>query len=245
MTDYPERFPELFHLPCCHEPFSALSHLGGAVLFAFLGALLLLRGRGSGARLAFLGVYAAACVFMFSMSALFHMMVRGGTAHRVFERLDHGAIFFLVAGTFTPAHGLLFRGWLRWGPLLLIWTAAVTGITLKTIYFDVWHEAVGLAFYLGLGWLGLASTMLLARLHGFAFVKPLLLGGIVYTCGGVMEFVGWWTVVPGIVHPHELWHLAVLVGAFLHWQFIWQFAAGNLGRTAAIPGATHFETRMQ
>src|SRR5581483_9436497 len=115
---------------------------------------LLRRGRGDPLRLAFLGVYAGSCVVLLSMSGVYHMMVRGGTAHRVMERPDHGAIFVLIAGTITAVHGLLFIGWLRWVPILLVWTAAITGITLKTIFFSRLAEWVGLSFYLTLGWFG-------------------------------------------------------------------------------------------
>src|SRR5437879_4090908 len=103
--------PDLFHLPGFHEPFSAISHLLCAALFAWLGALLLRRARGDTLRTAFLSVYVFSCVLLFSMSGVYHQMVRGGTAHRVMERLDHGAIFILIAGTFTPVHGILFSGW--------------------------------------------------------------------------------------------------------------------------------------
>src|SRR4051794_13448772 len=100
--------PELQHFPGFYEPFSALSHLLGAFVFLILGCLLLLRGRGQRSRLIFLGIYAVAIVFLLSMSGVYHMLVRGGTPHRVLERLDHSAIFVLIAGTFTPIHGLLF-----------------------------------------------------------------------------------------------------------------------------------------
>ena len=96
---------ELHRLPCFHEPFSAASHLLGAVVFVALGYRLLRRGRGDRARLLFLGVYAASCVLLLSVSGVYHMTARGGPAHRVMERLDHSAIFVLIAGTFTPAHG--------------------------------------------------------------------------------------------------------------------------------------------
>jgi channel protein (hemolysin III family) len=217
---------ELYHLPGFHEPFSAISHLLGAVLFCVLGLVLLQRGRGNSARLVFLGIFAGSCVLLFSMSGVYHMMVRGGTARQIMERLDHGAIFILIAGTFTPTHGLLFRGWLRWGPLLLIWAAALTGITLKTIFFDDLAEWLGLSFYLTLGWFGAVSAVLLARRYGFGFLRPLLFGGLAYTIGGVMEFFGWLVVIPRVVHAHELFHLAVLLGAFFHWRFVWQIANG-------------------
>lgn len=222
--------PEIYPFSWCCEPFSALSHLAGAVIFALLGALLLQRGRGDRARLIFLAVYAASCVLLFAMSGLYHTADRGGTARRVFERLDHGAIFVLVAGTFTPTHGLLFQGALRWGPLAFVWIAAVAGITIKTIFFDDLAEWIGLSFYLALGWFGLFSGVLLARRYGFAFVKPLLWGGIAYSAGAVMEFLGWMMILPGVIHPHEIFHVAVLLGAMLHWRFIWQFADGRARR---------------
>ncbi len=237
MSDGSGQPPELYHLPWFYEPFSAISHMGGAVLFLALGAALLWRGRGNRARLVFLGIFAGANLLQFSMSGLFHMLARGGTAHRVFERLDHGAIFILIAGTFTPVHGLLFQGWLRWLPLLLIWIAAVAGITLKTIFFNDLAEWLSLTFYLTLGWFGVISTTVLAREYGLRFVKPLLLGGVVYSVGAVMEIAGWWTILPGVIHPHELWHVAVLIGAFLHWLFVWQFANGPPKQTCSGPSA--------
>jgi channel protein (hemolysin III family) len=155
------------------------------------------------------------------------MMVRGGTASRVLERLDHGAIFILIAGTFTPALGILFHGWRRWGPLAAIWIAAITGVTLKTIFFDDLAEWVGLTFYLTMGWFGLGSGIQLGRRYGFNFIKPLLLGGVAYSVGALIEFLRVMVIVPGVIHPHELFHMAVLMGAFWHWLFIWQFAAGE------------------
>jgi len=224
MTSTSQQIPELCHWPGCHEPFSAISHLAGAVIFLFLGVMLLWRGRGDRVRMAFLGVYAASCVVLFSMSGVYHMMVRGDTSRQVMERLDHGAIFLLIAGTFTPVHGLLFRGWLRWIPLILIWAAAITGITLKTIFFEDVTEWLGLSLYLTLGWVGMGSAVLLARRYGFTFIRPLLLGGLAYSLGGIMEFRGTPIIVPGWVHSHELFHLAVLLGALIHWGFIWRIA---------------------
>ena len=222
-----ETAPELYHLPGFYEPFSAISHLFGAVVFSALGLLLLRRAGGDRERLIFLGVYVASCVFALSMSTLFHMLVRGGRGHRVVELLDHGAIFLFIAGSFTPAHGLLFRGWLRWGPLVLIWGAALTGIAVKTLFFDDLEEWLGLTLYLALGWFGAISGLLLALRHGFLFVQPLLGGGVAYSVGAIVQFNQGLILIPGVVHPHELFHLAVLIGAFYHWLFVWQFANGE------------------
>ncbi len=222
--------PTLYPLPGFHEPFSAMSHLLGAFVFFLLGVLLL--GRGSRYRPGFiyLAVYAFSVVLLFAMSGVYHMMVRGGSAHRVFERLDHSAIFILIAGSFTPALGILFRGWQRWGPLLFIWTIAITGVTIKSIFFDDLAEWFGLSLYLAMGWFGAYTGYLLARRYGWNFVKPLFIGGVAYSIGALLDFTKFLIVIPGVVHPHELLHMAVLMGAFWHWLFNWQIATGKTPR---------------
>jgi len=214
-------------LPLFFEPFSAISHLAGAFLFLALGLLLLRRGRGSRLRLAFLGVYVVSGVFLFAMSGVYHMLAPG-LAREVMRRLDHSAIFILIAGSYTPAHGILFSGWLRWGPLALVWAAAITGITLKSIFFTSLSHWIGLSFYLALGWLGVVSAVFIVRRYGCGLLKPLAAGGIAYSIGGLVDLHGWLVLIPGIIHPHEVFHLAVLTGAFCHWLFVWCFATGEV-----------------
>lgn len=210
--------------PGFFEPASAISHLAGAVLFLVLGVLLVRRGRGDRTRMAYLAVYSATCVFLLAMSGVYHMMQKGGGAREVMARLDHSAIFVLIAGSFTPVHGILFHGWKRWLPLVLIWGLAICGLTLKTIFFEGFPEWLGLTFYLGLGWLGAASGTALAWRYGFRFVEPLLYGGIAYSVGAACEFFRWPVLAPGVIQAHEVFHLAVLVGMVWQWLFVWQIA---------------------
>jgi predicted membrane channel-forming protein YqfA (hemolysin III family) len=79
-----------------------------------------------------------------------------------------------------------------------------------------------------MGWTGVVPTFVLWRRHGTSFVKPLVAGAGLYTAGAVLEFVGWPTLLAGIVGPHEVFHAAVLAGMGCHWQFISQFAAGEV-----------------
>jgi channel protein (hemolysin III family) len=229
---------ELHHLPGLYEPFNAISHLLAAGLFVVLGARLVGRAAREGvdasplAHRFCLSVYAVACVFLLSTSAVFHMMVRGSTASQVMERVDHGAIFVLIAGTFTGVHGVLFRGWMRWGPIAFVWAVTAACITLKTVYFESLPEWVGFAFYLGLGW-GVAITAIpIFRRFGLAYLAPLFLGGLAYSIGAFMELMGWFVVIPGVVHAHEIWHLAVLAGAILHWSFVWKVAVEGSSASA-------------
>ena len=125
---------EAIAIPGFTEPFSSLSHLLAAGLFSFIGFLLLLRSRGSHGRLWSIGIFVFAVVFLLSMSGIYHLLEQGGEARSILNRLDHAAIFILIAGTFTPIHVMLFTGWRRWSVLAVIWLFAVAGIIVKTIY---------------------------------------------------------------------------------------------------------------
>ena len=140
---------------------------------------------------------------------------------------DHAAIFLLIAGSFTPIHAILFRGLWRWGALALVWTLAMVGVILKVLFFARMPEWLGLMLYLGFGWFGLFSGIALARRYGVAFVRPVLFGALAYTLGAVIDFLRWPVPLPGIVGPHELFHVAVLAGISCHWLFIHNIAPGR------------------
>jgi len=210
----------MLSIPGFSEPVSSLTHLAGAVVFAILSAFLIARGRGDARRVMSLAVFAFSCVLLLSFSGVYHLLSPGTAARSVLMRLDHAAIFVLIAGSFTPVHVILLRDLWHWHLLAWIWLAAIAGLVLKTVYFEVTPEWLGLLMYLGLGWLGVISTVALARRSGVRFVLPLVWGALAYTIGAVAEFLGWPVLIPGVVGPHEVFHLAVLAGISFHWAFI-------------------------
>jgi channel protein (hemolysin III family) len=176
-------------------------------------------------------------VLLLSLSGVYHLLTPETAARGVLMRLDHAAIFILIAGSFTPVHVMLLRN--RWQQNLLvgIWAAAIAGLALKTVYFDAMPAWLGLAMYLGLGWLGTISTVAIARRRGLRFVLPLLWGALAYTVGALADQFHWPVLVPGIVGPHEVFHLAVLAGISFHWTFILGIAteARAAGLDAQVP----------
>ena len=209
------------------DPFSSLTHLAAAVVFLILGIVLLRRGRGDRTRVISLCVFAFSCVLLLSLSGVYHLLEPDTPGREVLKRLDHAAIFVLIAGSFTPVHVILFRGGWRWGMLAGIWGAALAGLVLKTVFFSTMPEWLGLAMYLGLGWMGVISALHLARRYGLRFIQPLLWGALAYTAGALIEFLRWPVLQEGIVGPHEIFHLAVLAGISCHWAFILGIAAGE------------------
>ena len=218
---------EVYSFGGISEPASCLTHLVGAGVFALLASSLIRRGRGNRGRIAVLGIFASSAVFLLVVSGLFHLCPPNTSLRMMLWRLDHCAIFILIAGTFTPVHGILFKGASRWLPMVLIWSASVGGIGFATVFLDHSHQWVSLACYIGLGWMGAITGIAIWRLYEFLFVAPLVFGGAAYTLGAVLESLNWPTLIPGVLGPHELWHVAVLLGVGLHWKFINQFATGE------------------
>jgi channel protein (hemolysin III family) len=226
----------MLSIPGFSDPVSSLTHLAGALVFAILGGFLIARGRGEAPRVISLTLFAFSCVLLLSLSGVYHLLTPQTAARGVLARLDHAAIFLLIAGSFTPVHVILLRNRWQWHLLAWIWAAAIAGLTLKTVYFDAMPAWLGLLMYLGLGWLGLISTIALARRFGVRFVLPLVWGALAYTIGAVAEFLAWPVLVGGIVGPHEVFHLAVLAGIAFHWAFISRIAGfRSPGIGAALP----------
>jgi len=151
-------------------------------------------------------------------------MLPQGSAREFMGRLDLSAIFVLIAGTQTPVHGLFFRGFARWGSLTLIWLCAAAGATCFTIYYGQVPRSVGVTVFLLLGWAGCGAALAIWRSLGTRKVALLLLGGLTFTFGALLLCLDGPVVVPGVVGPHELWHLSVLAGMGLHWAFLHQVA---------------------
>jgi channel protein (hemolysin III family) len=231
-------------IPGFSEPVSSLSHLGGAVLFAVMAFALFRRSGFHVGRLFALFVFAASSVFLFSMSGVYHLLEPGSVERDVFRRLDHAAIFVLIAGTFTPAHALLFKGFMRYGMLALVWIAAILGVVIKVLWIDDVPEWLSLAMYLALGWLGAFSSFMLWRRTGTTLLfllRPLLAGALSYTIGAVLEFFRWPVLVPHIVGPHELFHVAVVVGALCHWWFTYRIVDRVVPRIRVVAGPPESE----
>lgn len=209
------------------DPMSSLSHLVGTVIFFALSIPMLISARRTRTTFWFTFEFCLAAIFLLSMSFVYHMMEVGGIARSVMVRLDVAAIFVLVASTFTVIHGILFTGWRRWLMISMLWTIAVTGLTLRTIFFHSIPPAVGDGIFLLMGWLGAVSAWLLWQRYRWSAVIPVILGGLFYTIGALINTFDWPVVISKVWGPHETFHLFVLAGLGTHWSFVWSIADGS------------------
>jgi hemolysin III len=165
----------VFPIPGCRAPVSCLTHLSAAPVFAVLGYFLVQQGRGHWARTISLTVLVVSTVFLLSISGVYHLL-GPGTGRNVMRQLDVAAIFALIAGTVTPVPAILFRGFNRWAPLILVWFAAAMGITLMSIFGENLPPEFGTATFLVLGWGGLISCILLWKRYGFFVRESIAVG---------------------------------------------------------------------
>lgn len=205
---------------------SGFSHLLGAVVAVVAGVELLRRAGASRERVVSLVIYLVGVVSLLTASGVYHLTSADSPLRAPLQRLDHAAIWVQIAGTFTPIHIVFFRGFWRVFPLVVVWGGAAAGILLKVVFFDAVPEALGTFLYLGLGWFGILSCGLLTHGHGWRVIIPMMIGGVLYSGGALLELNRWWTPLPGVVGPHELFHFAVLGGIAAHWVFIRRHAGG-------------------
>ncbi|MCS6992438.1 MAG: hemolysin III family protein [Anaerolineales bacterium] len=202
------------------EPFSGLTHLGGAVA-ALLGQIALLAVAASGVeKFVSVLVYGLSLVGLFSASAAYHLVNTGPKVTAFLRKLDHAAIYLLIAGTYTPFCINAFSGFYRWGLLAIVWGIAVTGILVKLFYMGAprWLTA---GIYVLMGWLCLvAAGEMMTALTPFT-LGWLAAGGVIYTLGAVVYAAKLFDFVPGKFGFHEVWHIFVLLGALAHFVAVW------------------------
>ena len=199
---------------------SAITHGAGAGLAAFGTLLLLIRALTLSAgvwHIVSFGIYGLSMVMLYTASTLYHSVntsVRGRIALR---KYDHAAIYFLIAGTYTPVCLIALReyGHLGWAMFGVSWGLALAGLVLTLLWISAprWLTS---AIYLVMGWLSVFILVPLAELLPPAGLFWLLGGGVLYTIGGILYAAKW----PGRDNPrfgcHEIFHLFILLGSIFH-----------------------------
>jgi hemolysin III len=200
------------------EPFNGASHLLG-LLLAGAGTVALLRmARGPWELTAF-GIYGATLITLYGASSLYHSLHLGERSQRTLRILDHIAIYFLIAGTFTPVGLITLHGPLGWTLLVAVWLIAVAGIPFKLFFLDA-PAWLSTATYLFMGYLGLIAVVPLAEAVAVSGLAWLVAGGIAYTMGAVIYTCRRPDPFPGRFGHHEIWHVLVLVGSGCHFAFM-------------------------
>lgn len=200
------------------EPFNAWSHLVG-LLLAAAGTLVLLRLADRTSETIAFGIYGGTLLLLYGASTVYHALSVSPARLRALKTLDHIAIYFLIAGTYTPVSLLTLDDVWGWTLLGSVWAIAGVGIPFKIRYLDapVW---VSTATYLAMGHLALLAAGPIVREVGAGGLAWLGAGGVAYTVGAVIFTRERPDPLPRHFGFHGLWHILVLVGSACHYAFM-------------------------
>ena len=171
---------------------------------------------GSSAGIVGASVFALTMLLLYITSTLYHTLARN-KAKRVFQVLDHGAIFLLIAGTYTPFTLGVLRGAWGWTLFGIVWGIAVVGVVLKSIG-GVRYQKLSTILYLAMGWIIIIAVKPLYLNMPSWGLFWLLAGGAAYTAG-----VGFYAA-DRIRYAHFIWHLFVIAGTACHFIAVLRYA---------------------
>lgn len=200
------------------EIFNAVTHGVGVLLAVAALVLMTVISAKYGNALCIVSsvIYGVSLIVMYTASTFYHALTNK-TAKKVFRILDHGAIFLLIAGTYTPYTLIAMNnltGFILFG---IIWTMAILGITVNSIDLKK-YAIMSVVCYVLMGWaIVFAIKPLIAVLSGTGLAL-LVAGGIVYTAG-----IAFYAFGSKVRYFHPVWHLFVLAGSMLHYFSIFLY----------------------
>ncbi len=201
------------------ERMNSITHLIGAVLaVAGLVVLIVCAGRqGDPWKIVSFSIYGTALVLLYFFSTLYHST--RGTTKKIFQKMDHSAIYLLIAGSYTPFTLVTLRGAWGWSLFGIVWGLALVGIV-QDVLAGKGRRVLSIAIYLLMGWLVVvAFRPLMDALPGTAIIW-LVAGGLFYTAGLLFYMLD-----KKMSYGHEIFHLFVLVGSACHYCVILFYVA--------------------
>ena len=188
---------------------NAFTHSIGA-LFSIYAIVMLAVNSHNALEVASTAIFGATLFILFQSSALYHAMVNQ-TAKKVFQKIDHSAIFMLIAGTYTPILLMVVEFPLSVALLAMTWYLAITGIIYSCLTLKFKYLSTGL--YLVMGWLSLFLAYAIWQNTSHNALWLLLLGGVFYSVGCIFYLLK-------KKFMHCVWHLFVIAGAMSHYWAI-------------------------
>lgn len=202
------------------EKFNTYSHLAGALLALVGSVVLVMLGvlGGDVWKIVSFAIYGTTLVLLYGFPTLYHNAARG-KSKILLQKLDHNAIYLLIAGSYTPFTLVSLRGPWGWSLFGVVWGLALLGMS-QELWLQQKTRLVSLVIYILMGWVALVAVVPLVAVLSWSGFAWLAAGGIAYTAG-IIFFV-YENKHP---HWHGIWHIFVLAGSALHYCAILFYVA--------------------
>lgn len=210
------------------EPGSAITHFIAMMLAVFAAVPLLVKAglSAGGQNFTAMLIFISSMILLYGASAMYHSVNLSGKKLHIFKKLDHMMIFVLIAGSYTPICLIVLDGELGYQMLTTVWSIALVGMIIKAFWVTCpkWFSSM---IYIAMGWVCVfVFGQLLSTLPIAAFLW-LLVGGIIYTIGGVIYALK--LPIFNSKHKdfgsHEVFHLFVMGGSICHFIFMYLYVA--------------------
>jgi hemolysin III len=166
-------------------------------------------------------IYIFMLIFMFGASSLYHGRKSEENGSSFLRKLDHLAIFFMIAGTYTPICYLFLDGYWRWAILITQWALVLCGIFFKFFFIRA-PRVINTIIYLVMGWIAIIPIKQLVDSMPVAVICYLGLGGLFYTIGAIIYMIKKPNIIRGYFGFHEIFHIFILLGAGAHFIMVWK-----------------------
>ncbi|WP_071394021.1 PAQR family membrane homeostasis protein TrhA [Bacillus tuaregi] len=207
------------------EPINGLTHLAGALLaFIALLAMVIKASLTDGSPIAITAVmiFGISMILLYTASATYHMVIAKDKVIAFLRKLDHSMIFILIAGTYAPFCLISLEGMLGWVLFSIISVVAVCGVIFKMVWFQCprWLSTL---LYIAMGWMVIIVVSPLSNSINMTGLYLLVLGGILYTIGGIVYAVKPKFLQFRHVGFHEIFHMFILLGSCAHFLSVFLY----------------------
>ena len=202
-----------------HESFNFYSHLTGVIAAIVGTAYLIYTVRLSVAHVALSIVYGFSVILLFSASATYHALKQNEEEISIWRKLDHIAIFFMIAGTYTPICYVYLSGYWKWSIITIQWMLVIAGLFLKFFYLKA-PRYLSTFIYLFMGWIGIIPIKMLLTTMPRIAVFYLFAGGLSFTVGAILYAVKKPVFRSGFGF-YEIFHLFILLGGLFHYLLVY------------------------
>ena len=202
------------------EIFNFYSHLAGVGAAVIGTVFLTLVASFSAPACATALIYGFSVTFLFTASAFYHAFKKAENERSFWRRMDHFAIFCMIAGTYTPVCYLCLDGAWRWSIIAIQWGLVGFGL-ISQLAFPGAPRVLHTIIYIVMGWIAIVPIRQILAAMNTAQVILMFTGGAAYTLGALIYATRKPRLFPGIFGFHELFHLMVLIGAGLHYAMIY------------------------
>ena len=160
-------------------------------------------------------IFSVSLIGQYGVSALYHTRIWSRQKYLLLRRIDHAAIFVLIAGTATPICLLKLKSSSGLQLLYILWLVAIIGMLITTLWTHVpkWARAL---LYVAMGWIGILYFPEIKSSLDTTNIQLLVIGGVTYTLGAMIYAFKWPDPFPSVFGYHEVFHVLVVLGSGFH-----------------------------